>query len=197
MNLLSVNESRIMSGVILITTDSGRYSYPTVWPLSLLAFRATAHALAFPRECRPERGGRAGSVKPEQRQKNQSQRSLLDHIFRKHVKPKKQYEIDKLGTVHHVLLLMGNQIELDPLLIVSLIVCLHPQLVKRLCDLTGCSRVVDVGSGQVLFQPRQGSFIYKAHFIHSDEVKKAKNNTDTTLKDVLKSECTVTNYVQD
>ncbi|XP_035019905.2 protein RRNAD1 [Hippoglossus stenolepis] len=101
---------------LLLDVTHGDRSYPTVWPLSLLAFRATAHALAFPRECRQERGS---SVKPEERQKNQSQRSLLDHIFRKHVKPKKQYEIDKLGT-----------------------------LVKQLCGLTDCSRVVDVGSGQ-------------------------------------------------
>ncbi|XP_060937359.1 protein RRNAD1 [Limanda limanda] len=101
---------------LLLDVTHGDRRYPTAWPLSLLAFRATAHALAFPRECRRER---AGPVEPEQRQKNRSQRSLLDHIFRKHVKPKKQYEIDKLGT-----------------------------LVKQLCDLTGCSRVVDVGSGQ-------------------------------------------------
>ncbi|XP_012708126.2 protein RRNAD1 [Fundulus heteroclitus] len=93
--------------------------YPSVWPLSLLAFRATAHALAFPRECRPDRGRVAGSQRPDEFLKNQSQSSLLGHIFRKHVKPKKQHEIRKLGT-----------------------------LVKQLCDQTGCRRVVDVGSGQ-------------------------------------------------
>nr|XP_019961340.1 PREDICTED: protein RRNAD1 [Paralichthys olivaceus] len=104
---------------LLLDVTHGDRSYPTAWPLSLLAFRATAHALAFPRECRQERGRRAGSVKPEERQQNQSQSSLLDHIFRKHVKPKKQYEIHRLG-----------------------------MLVKQLCELTDCSRVVDVGSGQ-------------------------------------------------
>ncbi|XP_040900338.1 protein RRNAD1 isoform X2 [Toxotes jaculatrix] len=93
--------------------------YPSVWPLSLLAFRATAHALAFPRECGRERSRESSSVKPEEFQENQSQSSLLGHIFRKHVKPKKQHEIRKLGT-----------------------------LVKQLCDQTDCSRVVDVGSGQ-------------------------------------------------
>ncbi|KAM4567979.1 methyltransferase-like protein 25B isoform 2-T2 [Fundulus diaphanus] len=93
--------------------------YPSVWPLSLLAFRATAHALAFPRECRPDRGRVAGSQRPDEFLENQSQSSLLGHIFRKHVKPKKQHEIRKLGT-----------------------------LVKQLCDQTGCRRVVDVGSGQ-------------------------------------------------
>ncbi|KAG7218385.1 hypothetical protein INR49_020418 [Caranx melampygus] len=40
-----------------------------------------------------------GYVKPEEFQENQSQSSLLGHIFRKHVKPKKQHEIRKLGLV--------------------------------------------------------------------------------------------------
>ncbi|KAM9309549.1 methyltransferase-like protein 25B isoform 1-T1 [Pholidichthys leucotaenia] len=93
--------------------------YPSVWPLSLLAFRATAHALAFPRERRCERHRATSSVKPEEFLENQSQSSLLGHIFRKHVKPKKQHEIRKLG-----------------------------MLVKQLCDQTECNRVVDVGSGQ-------------------------------------------------
>ncbi|XP_068425107.1 methyltransferase-like protein 25B [Clinocottus analis] len=105
--------------------------YPSVWPLSLLAFRATAHALAFPRACQRERGGGGGggggdgggggggSVKPEEFLDNQSQSSLLGHVFRKHVKPKKQHEIRKLGS-----------------------------LVKQLCEQTDCSHVVDVGSGQ-------------------------------------------------
>lgn len=74
-----------------------------MWPLSLLAFRATAHALAFPRESRRERGRSAGSVTPEEFMENQSQSSLLGHIFRKHVKPKKQHEIRKLGMVQEFL----------------------------------------------------------------------------------------------
>ncbi|KAA8579068.1 hypothetical protein FQN60_018809, partial [Etheostoma spectabile] len=76
--------------------------YPSVWPLSLLAFRATAHALAFPRErCGAGgRGGAAGSEKPEEFLHNQSQSALLGHAFRKHVKPKKQHEIRKLGQGH-------------------------------------------------------------------------------------------------
>ncbi|KAG7221172.1 hypothetical protein INR49_017491 [Caranx melampygus] len=64
-------------------------------------------------------GPAPGYVKPEEFQENQSQSSLLGHIFRKHVKPKKQHEIRKLGL-----------------------------LVKQLCDQTDCNRVVDVGSGQ-------------------------------------------------
>ncbi|XP_031723295.1 methyltransferase-like protein 25B isoform X1 [Anarrhichthys ocellatus] len=104
---------------LLLDATHGDRRYPSVWPLSLLAFRATAHALAFPRECRRERGGAVGSVKPEEFLDNQSQSSLLGHIFRKHVKPKKQHEIRKLGS-----------------------------LVKELCDQTDCNKVVDVGSGQ-------------------------------------------------
>ncbi|XP_042372849.1 protein RRNAD1-like, partial [Plectropomus leopardus] len=106
---------------LLLDAAHGERKYPSVWPLSLLAFRATAHALAFPRENRRERerGGAAGSLKPEEFLENQSQSSLLGHIFRKHVKPKKQHEIRKLG-----------------------------MLVKTLCERAECSRVVDVGSGQ-------------------------------------------------
>ncbi|XP_076592683.1 methyltransferase-like protein 25B isoform X3 [Chaetodon auriga] len=104
---------------LLLDAKHGDRRYPSVWPLSLLAFRATAHALAFPRDCRRERGRAGGSAKPEEFVENQSQSSLLGHIFRKHVKPKKQHEIRKLG-----------------------------MLVKQLCDQTDCSRVVDVGSGQ-------------------------------------------------
>ncbi|KAM3614130.1 uncharacterized protein V6R79_010569 [Siganus canaliculatus] len=81
--------------------------------------RATAHALAFPRDSRREQERPVDSLKPEEFQKNRSQSSLLGHIFRKHVKPKKQHEIRRLGT-----------------------------LVKALCEQTRCSRVVDVGSGQ-------------------------------------------------
>ncbi|KAG7261628.1 hypothetical protein CRUP_002881 [Coryphaenoides rupestris] len=90
--------------------------YPSVWPLSLLAFRATAHALSFPRRA----GQQSGAGDPaEDFLENHSQSSMLGHIFRKHVKPKKQHEIRKLGT-----------------------------LVKQLCDQTNCEAVVDVGSGQ-------------------------------------------------
>ncbi|KAK5921592.1 hypothetical protein CgunFtcFv8_018946 [Champsocephalus gunnari] len=99
---------------LLLGASHADRRYPSVWPLSLLAFRATAQALAFPRESREGGGGGA-----EEFQNNESQSSLLRHIFRKHVKPKKQHEIRKLGA-----------------------------LVKELCDQTDCSSVVDVGSGQ-------------------------------------------------
>ncbi|KAK5861690.1 hypothetical protein PBY51_017147 [Eleginops maclovinus] len=104
---------------LLLDASHADRRYPSVWPLSLLAFRASAQALAFPRESRRGGGGAAGSGKPEEFLKNESQSSLLRHIFRKHVKPKKQHEIRKLGA-----------------------------LVKQLCDHTDCSSVVDVGSGQ-------------------------------------------------
>ncbi|KAJ3598111.1 hypothetical protein NHX12_001625 [Muraenolepis orangiensis] len=91
--------------------------YPSVWPLSLLAFRATAHALSFPRQAGRQSGRVVHPV--EEFLENESQSSMLGHIFRKHVKPKKQHEIHKLGT-----------------------------LVKQLCDQTNCEAVVDVGSGQ-------------------------------------------------
>ncbi|KAJ8288000.1 hypothetical protein COCON_G00006590 [Conger conger] len=93
--------------------------YPSVWPLSLLAFRATAHALAFPRRTCDTAVQKVGTRGLDEFQENHSQSSLLGHNFRKHVKPKKQHEINKLG-----------------------------QLVKQLCDLTECNNVVDVGSGQ-------------------------------------------------
>lgn len=104
---------------LLLDTTNGDKRYLSVWPLSLLAFRATAHALTFPRDNKRNRGTVPRMVKPEEFQENQSQSSLLGHIFRKHVKPKKQHEIRKLGT-----------------------------LVKHICDETDCNRVVDVGSGQ-------------------------------------------------
>uniref|UniRef100_A0A5F8GIU1 Methyltransferase like 25B n=1 Tax=Monodelphis domestica TaxID=13616 RepID=A0A5F8GIU1_MONDO len=85
--------------------------YRSVWPLTLLALKATARALTFTRM--PE------SLGPSEFQENPSQSSQLAAQFRKHVKPKKQHEIRRLG-----------------------------ELVKKLSDLTSCNQVVDVGSGQ-------------------------------------------------
>uniref|UniRef100_A0A4X2L120 Methyltransferase like 25B n=1 Tax=Vombatus ursinus TaxID=29139 RepID=A0A4X2L120_VOMUR len=85
--------------------------YRTVWPLTLLALKTTARALAFTRTTE--------SLGPSEFQENPSQSSRLAAQFRKHVKPKKQHEIRRLG-----------------------------ELVKKLSDLTGCNQVVDVGSGQ-------------------------------------------------
>ncbi|XP_052493185.1 methyltransferase-like protein 25B isoform X5 [Budorcas taxicolor] len=85
--------------------------YRSVWPLTLLALKSTAYALAFTRT--------PGFQTPSEFLENPSQSSRLTAPFRKHVRPKKQHEIRRLG-----------------------------ELVKKLSDLTGCTQVVDVGSGQ-------------------------------------------------
>ncbi|XP_059530260.1 methyltransferase-like protein 25B isoform X2 [Myotis daubentonii] len=85
--------------------------YRSVWPLTLLALKSTACALAFTRTPKFQA--------PSEFRKNPSQSSRLKAPFRKHVRPKKQHEIRRLG-----------------------------ELVKKLSDLTGCTQVVDVGSGQ-------------------------------------------------
>ncbi|OWK55080.1 Protein RRNAD1 [Lonchura striata] len=77
------------------------------WPLSLLAFAAAARALALPR-----RRAR-GPPRPP------CQSCRLHPLLRRHVKPKKQHEIQLLG-----------------------------ELLRRLSRATGCQRVVDVGAGQ-------------------------------------------------
>ncbi|XP_015683065.1 protein RRNAD1 [Protobothrops mucrosquamatus] len=55
-----------------------------VWPLSLLAFRATAHALAFPRRPAAAAAAREPPLPPR---------------FRKHLRPKKQHEVRRLAQV--------------------------------------------------------------------------------------------------
>ncbi|XP_033030806.1 protein RRNAD1 [Lacerta agilis] len=97
--------------------EEARYS--SVWPLSLLAFKASADTLAFPRRLSGWAGKSKEAGRPEEFRDNQCQSSRLPSLFRKHVKPKKQHEIRRLG-----------------------------QMVKRLSDLTGCRQVVDVGAGQ-------------------------------------------------
>uniref|UniRef100_A0A452UTG1 Ribosomal RNA adenine dimethylase domain containing 1 n=1 Tax=Ursus maritimus TaxID=29073 RepID=A0A452UTG1_URSMA len=73
--------------------------------------QSTAYALAFTRT--------PGFQTPSEFLENPSQSSRLTAPFRKHVRPKKQHEIRRLG-----------------------------ELVKKLSDLTGCTQVVDIGSGQ-------------------------------------------------
>ncbi|XP_078063293.1 methyltransferase-like protein 25B [Mustelus asterias] len=77
----------------------------SVWPLSLLAYRASAQALSFPRQPRggspPPPGEGDG---PQEFRANRSQSSRLSHHIRRHVKPKKQHEIRRLGALlSHVL----------------------------------------------------------------------------------------------
>ncbi|XP_069805871.1 methyltransferase-like protein 25B [Dendropsophus ebraccatus] len=93
-------------------------NYRSVWPLSLLALRVSAQSLAFQRVPRYDIGS-ADKKRPAEFQTNHCQSSLLDPLFRKHVKPKKQHEIRRLG-----------------------------KLVKKLSDITGYDHVVDIGSGQ-------------------------------------------------
>ncbi|XP_053134320.1 methyltransferase-like protein 25B isoform X2 [Hemicordylus capensis] len=107
-----------LATLLLENRSSLEVSYSSVWPLTLLAFKATAHTLAFPRRPRGEAGSSTNG-RPEEFRENQCQSVKLNPLFRKHVKPKKQHEIRQLG-----------------------------QVVKKLSDLTGCRHVVDVGSGQ-------------------------------------------------
>ncbi|XP_062487646.1 methyltransferase-like protein 25B isoform X2 [Pezoporus occidentalis] len=59
-----------------------------LWPLSLLAFAAAARALSFPR------GPPGAAPRPP------CQSRRLHPLLRRHVKPKKQHEIRRLGTGH-------------------------------------------------------------------------------------------------
>ncbi|XP_063106441.1 methyltransferase-like protein 25B isoform X3 [Cavia porcellus] len=67
----------------------------------------------------PGEGEEVSFQTPSEFLENPSQSSRLTAPFRKHVRPKKQHEIRRLG-----------------------------ELVKKLSNLTGCTQVVDVGSGQ-------------------------------------------------
>uniref|UniRef100_A0A803SNG3 Methyltransferase like 25B n=1 Tax=Anolis carolinensis TaxID=28377 RepID=A0A803SNG3_ANOCA len=107
-----------LAALLLENRATPEASYSSVWPLSLLAFKATARSLTFPRRA-VGRGDTVGLGRPEEFRENPWQSARLHPVFRKHVKPKKQHEIQRLG-----------------------------QVVKRLSDLTGCQQVVDVGSGQ-------------------------------------------------
>ncbi|XP_041098944.1 protein RRNAD1 isoform X2 [Polyodon spathula] len=108
-----------LADLLLDSAPGGGRSYPSVWPLSLLSFKASARALAFPRTPRGRAAQEMGSGEQAEFWENSRRSSALKHAFRKHVKPKKQHEVRQLGA-----------------------------LVKRMCDLTSCRNVVDVGSGQ-------------------------------------------------
>ncbi|XP_041098945.1 protein RRNAD1 isoform X3 [Polyodon spathula] len=113
-----------LADLLLDSAPGGGRSYPSVWPLSLLSFKASARALAFPRTPRGRAAQEMGSGEQAEFWENSRRSSALKHAFRKHVKPKKQHEVRQLGA-----------------------------LVKRMCDLTSCRNVVDVGSGQVGVAP--------------------------------------------
>ncbi|XP_069583664.1 methyltransferase-like protein 25B [Ranitomeya imitator] len=107
-----------LADLLLSNSNTRKASYRSVWPLSLLALKVTAQTLSYQRTPRPDVGS-ADMKRPAEFQSNHCQSSLLDPLFRKHVKPKKQHEIQRLG-----------------------------KLVKKLSDVTGCNHVVDIGSGQ-------------------------------------------------
>ncbi|XP_062897732.1 protein RRNAD1 isoform X3 [Mobula hypostoma] len=125
----------------LLLENGSSAGQESVWPLSLLAFRAAAHGLALPRQPRgvsPPREAIPGSSRePEEFQANKSQSSRLGHLFRKHVRPKKQHEIRRLAG-----------------------------LVKKLCNATGCEHVVDMGSGQGVRELSLHSLDPPRHLVH-------------------------------
>ncbi|NP_001089353.1 methyltransferase like 25B L homeolog [Xenopus laevis] len=115
---LSDLSSPELADQLLSNGNRDTISYRSAWPLSLLALKATAHCLAFPRIPINEAANK-NKKRPEEFWENHCQSNKLDPLFRKHVKPKKQHEIRQLG-----------------------------KLVRILSDLTGCDQVLDIGSGQ-------------------------------------------------
>ncbi|NXD44914.1 RRNAD protein, partial [Copsychus sechellarum] len=109
----------------------GRGVPGAAWPLSLLAFAAAARALAFPRGCR------GGSPRPP------CQSSHLHPLLRRHVKPKKQHEIQRLSEVGAAPNALRPPSSAQPPDSPP-----SPQLLQRLSQATGCERVVDIGAGQ-------------------------------------------------
>ncbi|NWI06327.1 RRNAD protein, partial [Tichodroma muraria] len=115
----------------LATLLGGRGSPGAAWPLSLLAFAAAARALAFPRGCP------GGSPHPP------CQSSHLHPLLRRHIKPKKQHEIQRLGKVGVPPNPLRPPNSPQPLNSPP-----SPQLLQRLSQATSCERVVDIGAGQ-------------------------------------------------
>lgn len=76
-----------------------------VYPLSLLSFVTAAHSLSLSRRSPRQLSGRETEEKEEEEVRGGgttrqiSQVTGLDHVFRRHVKPKKQHEIKNLAKV--------------------------------------------------------------------------------------------------
>ncbi|EPQ20742.1 Protein RRNAD1, partial [Myotis brandtii] len=83
------------NGTIHWGSGPGYLRYRSVWPLTLLALKSTAYALAFTRTPKFQA--------PSEFRENPSQSSRLKAPFRKHVRPKKQHEIRRLGEVRRCL----------------------------------------------------------------------------------------------
>ncbi|XP_038079055.1 protein RRNAD1-like [Patiria miniata] len=73
------------------TSTPRRTSQSSVWPLSLLAFRAATLFLALPRTV----------TQPAKLHPQSGRNPNLSHCYRAHVKPKKQHEIECLAEVIH------------------------------------------------------------------------------------------------
>ncbi|XP_070576997.1 methyltransferase-like protein 25B [Ptychodera flava] len=92
--------------------------FQRVWPLSLLSFRAAAYALPLPRIlCEKDETFDHVEVQNLLR-KAQTSYEPLPHHYRRHVKPKKQYEIFRLA-----------------------------KLINEVCTDSRCLNLVDVGAG--------------------------------------------------
>ena len=75
-----------------------------VYPLSLLSFVAAAHSLSLSRRPSRQLSRRETEEKEEEEVRGGGTRHIsqvtgLDHVFRRHVKPKKQHEIKNLAKV--------------------------------------------------------------------------------------------------
>ena len=135
-----------------------------VYPLSLLAFVATAHALSVSRQPphrsrrqseekesvvlrgkgereSPEKDGGSGGrdcssvrdrVSGGERGKVMSQVTGLEHVFRRHVKPKKQHEIKHLAEVHVYTYCLPR----------SLIFMHFQQEIVTMVGVTGCKNII-------------------------------------------------------
>ena len=85
----------IHSLIIYFFCSQSNESPHSVLPLSLLAFVVSCEMLSYP-SVPANDDDRLDSS-------NQSQIPQIDHMFRRHVNPKKQHEIKQLGKVHAVL----------------------------------------------------------------------------------------------
>ena len=95
--------------------DSHKRSFSKVYPLSLLAFSSASHSLSLSRH--PS----SSAIHLGRDEKGKAQLKGLDHLFRCHLKPKKQHEIKLLGEVIYWLydvLVVFQRFEISHLFIV-------------------------------------------------------------------------------
>ena len=87
----------IHSSIIYFFCSQSKESPHSVLPLSLLAFVVSCEVLSYPSVPANDDDTLDSSNEP------QSQIPQIDHMFRRHVNPKKQHEIKQLGKVNAVL----------------------------------------------------------------------------------------------